>query len=162
MEPAPGPQFKSPDVKSKDRLGVTGLILFGWALIIVLRLADLQIFGHEKYVKAAEAQQEKSAPIEPVRGSIVDRNGNFLAISSPSRIVAVNPRQIQNIGFAAALLARVLKLDASKLESDLRSGGRFPAAPRLFHRGPADFRRSGRRAFGHEAELADRQQRQRT
>jgi len=119
MEPALGPPFKS-----TDRLGVTGLILFGWALIVVLRLVDLQIFAHAKYVKAAEAQQDKSAPIEPVRGSIVDRNGNFLAISSPSRIVAVNPGQIQDIGTAAALLGRVLKLDPSKLETDLQAAAR--------------------------------------
>jgi len=103
---------------------VTGLIFLGWALIVVLRLVDLQIFAHGKYVKAAEAQQDKSAPIEPVRGAIVDRNGSFLAISSPSRIVAVNPGQIQNIGFAAALLARVLKLDPSKLEADLEAAAR--------------------------------------
>lgn len=114
MEPALGPQ-----TKSTDRLGVTGLILFGWALIVLLRLADLQIFGHARYVKAAEAQQDKSAPIESLRGAILDRNGNILALSSPSRIVAVNPSQIQNIGFAAALLARVLQLDNARLEADL-------------------------------------------
>lgn len=116
MEPALEPQFKS-----TDRLGVTGLILLGWALIVILRLVDLQVFAHGKYVKAAEIQQGKTAPIEPVRGAIVDRNGNFLAISTPSRIVAVNPSQIQNIGFAAALLGRVLKLDTSRLEADLEA-----------------------------------------
>ncbi len=119
MEPALPPQLRS-----TDRLGVTGLIFLAWALVILLRLVNLQVFAREKYVKAAEAQQDKSAPIEPVRGSIVDRNGNFLAISSPSRIVAVNPSQIQNVGFAAALLARVLKLDASRLESDLEAAAR--------------------------------------
>src|SRR5579875_1844761 len=111
----------SPPGKSTDRLGITGLILFGWALILLLRLCDLQVFAHEKYVRAAEAQQDKYIPIEPVRGAILDRNGNYLAISSPSRIVAVNPSQIQNIGVAAALLARVLDLDAVKLEADLQA-----------------------------------------
>lgn len=110
-----------PAFETIDRLGVTGLILFGWALIVVLRLVDLQVFAHGKYVKAAEVQQDKTAPVEPVRGSIVDRDGNVLAISSPSRIVAVNPSQIQNIGFAAALLGRVLQLDTTKLQADLEA-----------------------------------------
>ncbi len=124
MQPALRPQFKSTEFKSTDRLGVIGLILLGWALIVVLRLVDLQVFAHTKYLKAAESQQDKSAPIESVRGAIVDRHGNFLAISSPSRIVAVNPGQIQNIGFAAALLGRVLKLDVPRLEADLEAAAR--------------------------------------
>ncbi|MBV9404252.1 MAG: penicillin-binding protein 2, partial [Acidobacteriaceae bacterium] len=108
-----------PADKSLERLFLTGLILLGWALILVLRLLDLQVFAHEHYVKLAESQQDRLVPIEAPRGAIFDRNGHYLALSSPSRMVVVNPSRIGNPSTAAALLARILDLDARKLETDL-------------------------------------------
>lgn len=110
-----------PASRSLERAFIIGLILFGWALIIVLRLCDLQVFAHERYVKLADSQQDKSVPIEPRRGSIVDRNGTYLAISSHCWLVAVNPAQVQNTGVAAALLASILGLDAAKLQQDIEA-----------------------------------------
>jgi cell division protein FtsI (penicillin-binding protein 3) len=110
-----------PPSQSIERLLITGLILFGWALIAVLRLVDLQVFTHERYVRAAEAQQDKRKLIEPVRGAIVDRNGAYLAISSPSLIAVVNPLRIANLGMAAGLLAGVLGLDSQRLQQDLEA-----------------------------------------
>jgi cell division protein FtsI (penicillin-binding protein 3) len=115
MENAP---FR-PSAKSIERLLITGLILFGWALIAVLRLIDLQVFAHDKYVRAAEAQQDKRRFIEAVRGPIIDRNGAYLAISSPSLIAIVNPLRISNMGTAAAILGSTLGIDARKLQQDL-------------------------------------------
>lgn len=110
-----------PPAKSIERLLITGLILFGWALIAVLRLVDLQVFAHDKYVRAAEAQQDKRKIIEPVRGAIIDRNGAYLAISSPSLIAVVNPLRIENMETAAGLLATVLELDKARLRDDLEA-----------------------------------------
>ena len=110
-----------PPAKSVERLLITGLILFGWALIAVLRLIDLQVFAHDRYVRAAEAQQDKRRAIEAVRGPILDRNGNYLAISSPSLIAVVNPLRITNLEAAAGLLGSVLKLDSGKLQGDLEA-----------------------------------------
>jgi cell division protein FtsI (penicillin-binding protein 3) len=110
-----------PTSKSLERLFITGLILFGWALIVLLRLFELQVFAHERYVKLAESQQDRSVPLEPRRGSIVDRKGTYLAISSHCWLVAVNPAQIQNTGVAAGLLASILGLDAAKMQADIES-----------------------------------------
>ena len=107
--------------KSTERALITGLILLGWALIIVLRLFDLQVFAHDQFVKLAESQQDKLQPVEARRGSILDRNGNYLALSSASQFLVVNPRRIPNKEIAAALLARILQLDARKLQGDLEA-----------------------------------------
>ena len=98
---------------------ILGLILLGWAFIVVARLFGLQILGHDDFLRLARRQQESYRPIGAPRGSILDRNGNILAISSSSHRVIVNPRRIPNKGFAAALLARILGLDAGELQSDL-------------------------------------------
>src|SRR5581483_8587532 len=117
MENAP---FR-PSAKSIERLLITGLILLGWALIAVLRLVDLQVFEHSKYVRAAEGQQDKRRIIEAVRGPIVDRNGAYLAISSPSLIAVVDPLRISNLETAASLLGTILQIDSHKLEQDLEA-----------------------------------------
>jgi cell division protein FtsI (penicillin-binding protein 3) len=111
----------APPTKSLERLLITGLILLGWALIVVLRLFDLQVFAHEEYVKLAQSQQDKLQPLDAPRGSIFDRNGNYLAISSASQFVVVNPNRIPNKEIAAALLAGILGLDARKLQRDLEA-----------------------------------------
>src|SRR5689334_4588805 len=91
--------------QSVERALITGLILLGWALILVFRLFDLQVLSHDELAKRARQQQEKLEPVEARRGSIFDRNGNLLAISSPSHLVVVNPRRIPDRATAAGLLA---------------------------------------------------------
>jgi cell division protein FtsI (penicillin-binding protein 3) len=117
----PPPQNKSPQSKSIDRLIITGLILSGWALIVVLRLLDLQVFAHSDLVRRAGRQQDKLVEVQAPRGAIFDRDGNYLAISSPSRFAVVDPKRIPNKELAADLLARVLSLDPRKLEADLEA-----------------------------------------
>jgi len=114
----------APPGKSTERLAITGLILLGWALILVLRLFDLQVFAHEQYVRLADSQQDKFQPIEAPRGSIFDRNGNLLAISSASQFVVVNPKRIPNKDVAAALVAGILDIDAGKLQKDIEVAAR--------------------------------------
>jgi cell division protein FtsI (penicillin-binding protein 3) len=111
----------APLTKSTQRLLNTGLILCGWAFIILLRLFDLQVFGHDEYVKLGESQQEKLEVTDAPRGAILDRHGNYLAISSPSQFAVVNPQRIPNKEIAGALLARILGLNAAKLQADLEA-----------------------------------------
>ena len=114
-------ESRSAELLSKpvERALIIGLILLGWALILVFRLFDLQVLAHDSLAKRARQQQEKLEPVEAQRGSIFDRNGNLLAISSPSHQVVVNPRRIPDKTTAAELLAGVLALDAKRLEASL-------------------------------------------
>jgi cell division protein FtsI (penicillin-binding protein 3) len=109
----------APLTKSTQRLLILGLILTGWALIVVFRLVQIQVFLHDYYSRIGQSQQQKLEPIEASRGSIFDRNGHYLAISSASQFVVVNPKRIPDKATAAAILARVLNLDADKLQQDI-------------------------------------------
>jgi cell division protein FtsI (penicillin-binding protein 3) len=82
------------------------------------------VLAHDEYVKRARRQQEKLEVIAAPRGSIFDRNGNLLAISSASRFVVVNPKRIPNKEIASALLGKVLGLDAKKLQAALESAAK--------------------------------------
>jgi cell division protein FtsI (penicillin-binding protein 3) len=114
-----------PLTKTQERALILGLILLGWAFVVIARLFGLQILGHDDFVRLARRQQEAYRPIGAPRGSIFDRNGNVLAISSSSHQVVVNPRRIPNKSFAAALLARMLGLDANTLQKNLERGGGY-------------------------------------
>jgi cell division protein FtsI (penicillin-binding protein 3) len=79
------------------------------------------VLAHDDYAKRARRQQERLEAIDAPRGEIFDRNGNILAISSASQFVVVNPRRIPNKEIAAALLARILHMDAKTLQAALEN-----------------------------------------
>lgn len=105
-----------PLTKSQERAMVVGLVLLGWALIVVFRLFMLQVVQRDELATMARHQQQRLETIDAPRGSIFDRNGNLLAISSSAHVAVVNPKRIPNKSLAAALLARILELDPQKLE----------------------------------------------
>ena len=110
-----------PLTQSQERALVVGLILLGWALIVAFRLFMLQVVAHDDYVRQAHRQQENLEQVFAQRGSIYDRNGNLLAISSASNILVVNPRRIPNKEIAAAIMARLLNMDAPRLQTSLEA-----------------------------------------
>ncbi len=105
--------------KTQERGLFAGLILMGWALVILARLFTLQVLEHDSLSKIAHRQQEHLEPIDAPRGTIYDRNGAILAISSNSHIAVVNPRRIpkQKEELAAAMLAGILQQDAAQLQA---------------------------------------------
>jgi len=113
-----------PLTKSQERALIVGLILLGWALVVVFRLFLLQVFEHDEYVRAAHRQQQQVEAMQAQRGSIFDRNGTLLAISSASNIVFVNPSRIPTKDIAAALVARILHMDAPRLQRSLEAAAK--------------------------------------
>ncbi len=96
---------------SAARLKWLARIGFVWALLIAGRLVQLQILQHAEWSRMARRQHRDLLKIQPVRGALVDRNGEPLALSIPAESVLVNPRQVADPEIAAGLLAPVLGLD---------------------------------------------------
>ena len=103
--------------QTQERALLAGLILLGWALVVLARLFTLQVLEHDSLSKLARRQQEHLEVIDAPRGSIYDRNGSILAISSNSHMAVVNPKRIPNKELAAALLAGILQQDAAQLQA---------------------------------------------
>jgi len=102
-----------------NRLTLLAAILLLWALAIFGKLISLQVVQHSKYAAIARSQQEQRIDIPAPRGSILDRNGQPLAISVPVASVSVNPQQIENLRLATEVLGNTLNLDQSVLSSRL-------------------------------------------
>jgi cell division protein FtsI (penicillin-binding protein 3) len=102
-----------------NRLTTLAFVLMLWALGIFGKLITLQVIQHAKYSAIARSQQEHQVDIPAPRGTILDRNGQPLAISVPVASVSVNPQQIQNLRVATEVLGNTLNLDQQVLYSRL-------------------------------------------
>lgn len=84
---------------------VLGVATFG---ALFFQLYDLQINRHEELEKLAVRQQTRSTSVEASRGTIYDRNGDILAISSTAENVFVSPAEISEYQQDKALIAQGL------------------------------------------------------
>lgn len=102
-------------------------ILAAWALIVVARLAQVQLFRHDYYVARAQRQQERTLALNPVRGSILDSQGRLLAESVSAESIYADPQAVSDRAAVARKLASVksLRLSAREIEARLRSDSGF-------------------------------------
>jgi cell division protein FtsI (penicillin-binding protein 3) len=107
------------------RLPVLLVALLALFVLVLVRLAQVQVVGADRYVALGESQRVRSVVLAADRGSIFDRNGNDLALSVPQRTVWADPRLIADPTTVAAALAPILGSDAATLESRLASDRSF-------------------------------------
>ena len=72
------------------------------------RLGYLQVLKHDEYSRLAESQQAKTIPLKPGRGSIFDRHGQALAVSSKVESLYALTARIEDRDGLAARLAPIL------------------------------------------------------
>lgn len=110
---------------------VFGLVLFSF-FGLALRIGYQMMIRGEEYAVAATLQQTSDSPVAAVRGSIVDRNGNELAISATTNTVWIRPSSVRNIGKtdeahelnkikAIESLAEVLEMDVEDVRAVVES-----------------------------------------
>ncbi len=93
----------------------TSLFLF----LLVFRLATIQFWHGNQLRQEALDLRTRDVPVEPRRGVIYDRNLKELAISLNVDSVYAIPAQVKDPQATAALLAPILKMDASSLAAKL-------------------------------------------
>lgn len=77
----------------------------------------MQVLHSEFFEKQGEARQLRVVTVPSHRGTIVDRNGEPLAVSTPIHSVWVNPQELVNSLEEIPRLAKVLSLDAAQLKN---------------------------------------------
>jgi len=89
------------------------VIMFGG---LVARAAYLQAYEQSFLADQGDQRQTRNIKTLSQRGSIIDRNGEVLAVSTPVDSVWVIPKQIMAEPNQVALLAKRLKLNKQKLQ----------------------------------------------
>lgn len=112
---------------SRRRVLYLFAFLTAWALVVVARLAQVQITRHEHYTNRALRQQERTLTLNPVRGSILDARGRVLAESVAAESIYADPQAIVDRPSAAAALATVrgLRMSPADIEARLQNGSGF-------------------------------------
>jgi len=120
-------KVKSLNTKSEKKLKLVIGIIFLLYLIVLSRAFYIQIIAGEDYVKRVLADFPKGRIIKitSYRGSILDKNGQPLAISLPTVSVYAFPKLIQNKEVLANRLSKILNTQESQILNILNSKYRF-------------------------------------
>jgi len=84
-------------------------------LMLISRLAWIQIVRADELYEQAWNQWNYNIPVNTARGSIFDRQGRLLAGSTSAHTVAAIPAQLEDPQAVAAALAPVLEMDSQKI-----------------------------------------------
>jgi cell division protein FtsI/penicillin-binding protein 2 len=107
---------------SAKRLTVIQVAIVFWMAAIGVKLVWLQVKEHDTLVSRATRQQQAEINLSPMRGVILDRNGNELARSVAVKSLYASPGDIANAGSMADALSGVLDIDRDELYKRLTSG----------------------------------------
>ena len=104
------------------------LVGFGFVLafgLIGYRALSLQVLDHELFEKRAQRQYQRIVQLPRQRGTIYDRNGQELALSTAVDSVYVEPHRVEDVEGTVQTLAKTLSLSKRSLQKKLRSDRRF-------------------------------------
>lgn len=96
-------------------------VALGW------RLVDVQALSGDRYSAVGQNQRLRSIPLQAMRGSILDRDGNDLAISVQRRTVYADPSVVTDPAAGAKVLAPVLGLSETSLRERLSADTAYVA-----------------------------------
>lgn len=103
--------MERPPIGVKKKLLVFLLgAMFGFALLLG-RLIYIELFCSQEWQEMAYEQQTRDRLIMPKRGSILDRNGEGIALTETVNAVSVIPVQVKDKEKTATYLAEKLELD---------------------------------------------------
>ena len=130
--------------KYKKRVFVTFAILTGLILIMLFKVAWVQIVRGNEYSEKAIAQQTSDIPIQPRRGLILDRNGKELAATATCYTIWIRPGDLKReksegkIREISNELAVLLEMDGNDVYKKLTSGNNLTVVKRYIEKGAAD------------------------
>lgn len=117
-----GNAYMVPSIKNKRRIGLLLVLFFIGFMILIVRLAIVQLVEGTEYEQLALDQWTRELDISPLRGQIVDTNGIVLAQSATSYNVSATPKMInsEKAHDIAVQIASVIEVDVDELEKNLK------------------------------------------
>ena len=103
------------------------LVVVGVGVVLLARLMWLQ-FHSEQYKEKARSNSIESVVEFPMRGEVLDRNGEYIVKSRSCYDVMIIYKELPKEGFDTARLMSILDISREKLEKHLREARRSPRA----------------------------------
>lgn len=125
--------------REAGRLGLVTVLIVLATVGILGRLAYLQLVRGEYYGKMDIGQAEEMRSLQSPRGTIYDRNGKVLAVSTVSLSLYADPQMLNRAPEAlAAMLAPYLEVSAPELQEKLSRKNRFVWLERMLDKKQSD------------------------
>ncbi len=110
--------------KGRIALAVAAILLV--MIILIGRIGWIQFVDGKEYSDKMKQQVQENKKLQSPRGTIYDRNGHELAISSLNKSLYVNPKDFKSDpDVVAAILAPIVKLKQEDLAAKLQSDTSF-------------------------------------
>ena len=106
-------------VNPRTRLAVVAAVLGLASSALVVRAVDLQVVRKDFYQEQGDARYLRDIAIPVSRGTIFDRNGEPLAVSTPVESIWANPPEVLEHAERIPELARAVGLDEEALQQKL-------------------------------------------
>jgi cell division protein FtsI (penicillin-binding protein 3) len=112
-------KLRTPPVNTRGRLYVVLMVLVLAATALIVRAVDLQVVRKNFYQQQGDARFLREVPIPVSRGTVFDRNGEPLAVSTPVESVWCDPGAVLEQPERIPELAKALGVDAAALKQKL-------------------------------------------
>ncbi|SEJ45049.1 peptidoglycan D,D-transpeptidase FtsI family protein [Frateuria terrea] len=119
MQPSPGGRRRGAGPSPRRRMLLVVGVLSLASLGLVARAFDLQVMQKQFYQDQGDARFLREVKIPVSRGTIFDRNGEPLAVSTPVMSIWANPPQVLENADRIPDLAAALGVDAGELKEHL-------------------------------------------
>ncbi len=125
--PDPGPRSQRRGLGPRGRIrSLVLLILVTSAFVAIgIKLVVIQGVNSDRYLAAGASEWEQAVTLPAERGSIVDRNGDELAMSIPQTTIYADPHQVSNASADATDLAPILSMPAGTVQKLLTENRGF-------------------------------------
>ncbi|MGI9291862.1 MAG: peptidoglycan D,D-transpeptidase FtsI family protein [Gammaproteobacteria bacterium] len=131
----------------RRRCQFTAVVLLVGASVLMGRTVQLQLSDQAFLSDQADARQIRNAALAAHRGSLTDRQGEPLAVSTPVDSVWVDPGDLLNAPEYIPMLAKHLELDARELKARLSRNAAKDFLYLKRHMNPADAEEIAERGF---------------
>jgi penicillin-binding protein 2 len=111
-----------------ERAVVAGVLVLAVLLLLVGRLAHLQIESHRHFSTLSRDNRVQLEPLPPTRGLIYDANGILLADNYPSYSLEITPEKVEDLYMTIAELKALIAIG----EKDLKRFARMRTQRRRF------------------------------
>ncbi|NCA70186.1 MAG: penicillin-binding protein 2 [Sphingobacteriia bacterium] len=111
---------------------IAAFIVITALLAVVLRLAHLQLAGHEHFSVLSRDNRVKVQPVSPARGLIFDAKGILLADNHPAFSLEITIEKVTDLAATLDELGRLIKIepqDRARFERQRRQRIRFQGVP---------------------------------
>ncbi|WP_144393077.1 penicillin-binding protein 2 [Pleionea sediminis] len=100
----------------QNRMVVSFIIIFLMMILLLVWVANLQIFHYERYRTESDNNRIRVVPVAPTRGLIYDRNGVILAENRSVYSLEVVPEKVNDLTETVNQLQKLLTIDNDDVE----------------------------------------------